>query len=50
MAEEEEDRNGWKVGYLYQDPEHEPGDHPIERDEVTRHHVWAPPRQASTDH
>ena len=32
-----------KVGYLYKAPDYKPGEDPMERDEVTWHHIWAPP-------
>jgi hypothetical protein len=43
LVTEKEDEKGWGTGYLYKDPNYTPGDHPIERDEVTWHHLWAPP-------
>jgi hypothetical protein len=36
----DEDENGWSEGYSYQDPDYVPSTHPIERGEVTWHHVW----------
>jgi hypothetical protein len=39
---EEEDQNGWSTGYVYLNPEYLPGEHPVEKGEVTWIHLWPP--------